>query len=133
MEQLATIEELSNALRKSLPDAQLHRIPKHPGRRDLLLAAISTALHRRYPYTEVELNAQLEEQLARINALVDHVTLRRYLVDCGFVRRDAAGTRYYLYYPKLAEVLTQAAAESAQDLLQQALDETRRRPRQDAG
>ena len=45
--------------------------------------------------------------------------LREYyadLVDLGFVKRDRAGTRYFLNYPKLEATLSQEAMRSASEL-----------------
>ena len=47
----ADSEALLDALRKAMPTAALVRIPKHPVRRDLILAAISTTFERRYRRT----------------------------------------------------------------------------------
>ena len=52
---------------------------------------------------------------------VDHVTARRYLVDLGFLKRDAAGTRYYLNYLKQQEVLPAALGEVAQSIVRNAI------------
>lgn len=130
--QPADCETLLDALRKAMPTAALLRIPKHPERRDLILAAISTTLERRYPYTEAELKDTLEAELQRYRSALDHVTCRRYLVDCGFLKRDRAGSRYYLNYLKLAETLSEAAQSDVNDLVLEVLRSSRRPPAQNA-
>lgn len=47
-------------------------------------------------YTEAELNERLIKWLSQVGRTVeiDHVSLRRYLVDAGYVTRDRAGRRY---------------------------------------
>ena len=117
----ASHAEIDETLRRSLPRGELARIPRHPERRDVLLALICLRLTRRYPYSEPELNASLREALAALNARVDHVTCRRYLVDLGFLRRDRAGQRYFLYFPKIRETLAEEIIESDQDFIGEAL------------
>ncbi|MCY4056923.1 MAG: DUF2087 domain-containing protein, partial [Gammaproteobacteria bacterium] len=34
-----------------------------------------------------------------------HVTLRRRMVDCGFLKRTTNGSRYFLNYGRVVEVL----------------------------
>lgn len=117
----ASHAEIDETLRRSLPRGELARIPRHPERRDVLLALICLRLTRRYPYSEPELNASLREALTALNARVDHVTCRRYLVDLGFLRRDRAGQRYFLYFPKIRETLAEEIIESDQDFIGGAL------------
>ena len=126
MTSAAGTDALAAALRKAMPAGTLARIPKHPDRRDLILAAISTSVERRYPYTELELRVTLEETLRKFQATIDHVTCRRYLVDCGFLKRDRAGSRYFLNYLKLAETLSAAAQSAVDELIDQTLRSSRR-------
>ncbi|TDJ35255.1 MAG: DUF2087 domain-containing protein [Gammaproteobacteria bacterium] len=97
----ASTEAVSAVLRKVLPEGRLNRIPRHPEHRNIVLAIFCLGLHRRYQYTETELNEFLKEQLDHMCSTVDHVTCRRYLVDLGFVKRDRAGKRYFLNFPRV--------------------------------
>jgi hypothetical protein len=117
----ASIETVEDVLRKALPDAKLNRIPRHPERRDVVLAILCLAMRRRYAYSEIEFNEYLQHALANLHALVDHVTCRRYMVDLGFVKRDRAGTRYILNYPKVESTLSDDAMDCAPTLVKQAL------------
>ena len=117
----ATPEEALKALKKSLPEGLLRRIPRHPHRRDIVLAIIVLGMQRRYAYSETELNELLHHELDRFRSTVDHVTCRRYLVDLGFVRRDRAGMRYLLNYPKLKSTLAKTTMDTAYELLEQAI------------
>lgn len=112
---------LETVFRKLLPEGQLRRIPKNPEHRDVILATLSLPLARRYPYTEPELNDALRESLGTMNAIVDHVTARRFLVDLGFVKRDAAGYRYFLNYLRQQEVLPGSLSEAAPELVDDAI------------
>ena len=114
-------EHFAHVFKKIFPEGRLNRIPKNPDHRDLILAVLSMPLVRRYPYSEPELNELLAEELTRMNARVDHVTARRYLVDLGFLKRDAAGTRYYLNYLKQQEILPEKLGELAQSLVLEAI------------
>jgi len=67
----------------------------------------------------MEFNELLEGELAKMHARVDHVTCRRYMVDFGFVKRDRAGTRYFLNYPKVESTLSDEAIASAAELLKE--------------
>lgn len=121
----ASVDDVSKVLAKVLASGQLNRIPRHPDHRDVVLALLCLHLRRRYPYPEPELNELLIGELARLRARVDHVTARRYMVDCGFLKRDRAGQRYFLNYPKLEGALASDVAASAPRLIDQALQPRR--------
>lgn len=124
------MEEASQVLKRALPDARLHRIPRHPSHRDVVLAILCLGMRRRYPYSEIEMNDYLKSALSRLRAEVDHVTCRRYLVDLGFVKRDRAGARYLVNFPKLEATLSAEVMENAKALVDAALKENARRPRE---
>ena len=125
----ASVEVVSTILRKALPEARLHRIPRHPEHRDVVLAILCLGMRRRYPYSETEFNKLLITELAALSADVDHVTCRRYMVDLGFVKRDRAGIRYFLNYPKVESTLSDEAMASASELVEKALVNRKRSPR----
>ncbi len=83
----ASSEEVANALGRAMPEGRLTRLPRHPRRRDIVLAVLK--------------------------ADVDHVTCRRYLVDLGFVKRDRAGRRYFVNFPKVEATV---AADGIDDI-----------------
>jgi len=93
------------SLARTLRGGGLRRVPKRHDDRLVLLATAAKVLERRYPYNELEINDELARWLHGVRAEVDHVTLRRFLVDFGFLKRDPAGKRYFLNYPKLLEIL----------------------------
>ena len=121
----ASPQVVLESLRKVLPESKLSRIPRHPQRRDILLAIFCLRMRRRYPYTESELNDLLADAIADVNGDVDHVTWRRFLIDLGFVKRDRAGTRYFLNFPKIESTLSAASMDSAETLIVQALSSAR--------
>jgi len=117
----ASLEDTNHAVTKALRSASLLRIPRHPDHRGIILAIVCLGMQRRYAYSEPELNELIQAELARMNATVDHVTCRRYLVDLGFIKRDRAGTRYFLNYPKVEATLSEDAMANAHQLVAQAL------------
>jgi len=64
--------------------------------RDLVLALAASRLEPRRIYREDEVNRLLMDWLATDGAMLrtDHVELRRWLVDTGFVARDGYGHAY---------------------------------------
>jgi len=127
----ASVETVALVLKKVLASGALHRIPRNPEHRDIVLATLCLDMHRRYPYTEVEMNAYLIAALEQIRAKFDHVTCRRYLADLAFVRRDRAGMRYFVNFPKVESVLSDEAMAQAHELVAMAVlrGSRRRRPR----
>lgn len=123
----ATREAVVQALYRALPDGRLQRIPRHPRHRDILLAIVALPMLRRYPYPEREINEFLQARLAQLRAKVDHVTLRRSLVDLGFVRRNRTGTRYFADFPRIEATLAPEVMASADALIADALALRRKR------
>ena len=70
--------------------------PKKPQDRTIFLGALSIDLMQRAAYTEAELNDAIAGWLQSFGAAtsLDHVTMRRYLVDAGYLLRDSAGLSY---------------------------------------
>ncbi len=122
-------ERVERVLIRCLPDARLHRIPRNPDHQRIVLGVICLGMQRRRAYDEQQINNYLGAELARMNALVDHVTCRRYLIDLGFVKRDRAGQRYILNFPKLESALTSEARTTAHRLVAKALKTNARRRR----
>lgn len=72
--------------------------PKKHLDRHILFISAALGLQTQRQYTESELNEELRTWAARFGSPVnlDHVSLRRYLVDEGYLRRDSAGKSYEL-------------------------------------
>lgn len=64
--------------------------------RSLVLALAATAIEPGREHREAEINRILESWLERAGAMLrtDHVELRRWLVDAGFIGRDGFGRAY---------------------------------------
>ena len=84
----------------------LHKLPKRRGDRELLLGLTTLQFQRQHEYSENEVNEILKRWLALLSfrTATDHVTLRRLLVDLGYLKRDAPGNRYFANYGNLADV-----------------------------
>ncbi len=67
-----------------------------PGQLSLALALVWAGLPADAVLTEPQMNAELKAQLAGAAACLDtdHVELRRWLVDAGWLRRDGYGRAY---------------------------------------
>jgi len=118
----ASPAEVARVLNKVFVTGRLRRIPKNPQHRDVVLAILCLNMRRRRSYTEREINEYLQDVLKTLKAMVDHVTCRRFLVDLGFLKRDRAGARYLLNYPKIERTLSVDVANAAEALLEEALD-----------
>lgn len=102
---MATRAEVERLLRRLLHAGRLRGFPKNPDQRDTVLAVVASGLIRRHAYNERTINEYLIDWLASVHAVVDHVTLRRRMVDCGFLKRTMDGSRYLLNYPRVANIL----------------------------
>jgi len=71
-------------------------LPKKADDFNIILVSAIGGLSPSRNYSEKELNAALQLWILKIggNFGVDHVTLRRYLVDAGLLARDSTGSRY---------------------------------------
>ena len=72
--------------------------PKKHVDRHILFISAALGLDPQRQYSESELNDELRRWTARFGSPVnlDHVTLRRFLVDEGYLSRDTAGKAYEL-------------------------------------
>jgi hypothetical protein len=70
--------------------------PRKPRDQHILFKSMTLMLEPGRDYTEKEVNEGLAKWLDEVGQAVelDHVTLRRYLVDAGYLIRDAAGRSY---------------------------------------
>jgi hypothetical protein len=73
-------------------------LPKKPLDRHIVLISAILGLKRSRKYSEKEINAELQRWVILFGQRygVDHVTLRRYLIDERYIVRDSAGTAYQL-------------------------------------
>ena len=88
-------------------------LPRKRRDQDILFKSIMLVIDPARTYTESELNQVLEKWLSEVGQTVeiDHVSLRRHLVDAGYLSRDLAGASY------------QVCQEAISDLFEPAVDE----------
>ena len=103
--------EAEAILRRVLRSGSLEFFPTHSRDLDVVLAVVATTLTRRLPYGEREINTALVDWLESVNGWMDHVTLRRRMVDVGFLKRTVNGSRYFMNYGRVVEVLGDPAIE----------------------
>jgi len=96
-------------------------LPKKPQDRQIVYLSSILKLVPDRLYSESELNEQLQLWTIHFGAQfgLDHVTLRRYLIDDRFIQRDSAGTSYQLakidltYDPSIADLDLRSLIEQA--------------------
>ena len=73
-------------------------LPRRMQDKHILLKAVSLGIRRELPCSERDLGLALTSWLRRVGPRVDidRVSLRRALVDFGYLRRDSAGRAYEL-------------------------------------
>ncbi len=110
------------ALRRMLANGPLTGLPMRRADLDLLLELAALRFEAKKTYTEREVNDSLRDWLATFCAPygIDHVTLRRCMVDAQILRRDRAGSTYRIdplrIYAEHASVdIAQLLAEVAAD------------------
>jgi hypothetical protein len=102
-----------NALKRLLANGPLTGFPTRRTDQDLLLRLAAARFDQERPYTEAEVNEILTTWLATFCAPygIDHVSMRRYLVDARLLVRDTAGSSY-----RVAARASQEQADPAQVL-----------------
>ena len=123
-------DAVETALRRILRSGSLEAFPTHPKDLDAVLAVAAVTLMRRRPYSEQEINAALTDWLESVHGWMDHVTLRRRMVDLDFLKRTVNGSRYFMNYGRVVEVLGDPALElDAGAIVQEVLRERKERKR----
>ena len=99
------VEEFTQRLEALCARGSGREWPRKLPDQHVLLKSVILLLDPQRDYDEQELNARLETWCEDVghNIVTDHVALRRYLVDAGYVQRDAAGRNYRLNPAKVAE------------------------------
>ena len=108
-------------------------MPKKQLSQHILFFSATLALEPGRRYTEKELNELLATWSSRFggNFGLDYVTLRRYLVDAGYVSRDASGSSYWLGDGNPLFSFDDAIREiDLPELISEAKEERERRKRQ---
>ena len=82
--------EKKKILEKYFDGTLLKSFPKKQKRKLILLQHIAGMFDRERKYTEMEVNSLLK------NVYDDHTTIRRYLIEYGFLDRKRDGSEYWV-------------------------------------
>lgn len=85
-------ERVESVVRAFVRDGRLTGVPAQAGRRRVLLEHVVQSFEPGRDYSEKEVNVVLQAWSA--DSPVDHVALRRYLVDEGLLTRAGTGSNY---------------------------------------
>ena len=93
-----TLAEFQQRLTALCRGSGLTGFPRKKRDRHILLKSVALTLDRRSEYSEPQLNPQLKLWLQDVGAPfhLDHVNLRRYLIDEEFLGRNRDGSRYWV-------------------------------------
>ena len=89
----------------------MRRLPKTRQDTDIFLALAASVLDPQATYSEADLNNLLVEWMNSFvdPAYLDHVTVRRYMVDASMLLRDAEGSHYRANQVIINRVITPEA------------------------
>jgi hypothetical protein len=121
------------ALKQLLANGPLTAVPKRPADQLLLVALAAARFDAHSSYLEREVNERLRTWLKTISEPfgIDHVTLRRLLVDSRLLTRTNSGSMYRLNLEKIREVEAVKEIDPA-DVLTEIRNERAQRKRQRA-
>lgn len=121
------------ALKRLLANGRLTAVPKRPADQELLMALAASQLDAHGSWRESEVNELLGAWLETISEPfgIDHVTLRRMLVDSGLLTRTKSGSLYRINVQRVGEIEAIRGIEPA-DVLSQVQNERDLRKRQHA-
>jgi hypothetical protein len=117
---LSENEKSHRALKRLLANGPLTALPKRPADQELLLQLAASRFDARKAYRESEVNGELSRWLETFCSPfgIDHVTMRRLMVDSRLMTRDRAGSSYRVSVGKTrklqaepAQVLAEIRAE----------------------
>ena len=127
-------DETHRALKRMLSNGPLAAVPKRPSDQHLLVTMAAAQLEPGREYGEGEVNDKLVAWLETFCDPygLDHVTLRRMLVDSRLLSRTASGSSYRLNPERLSEIEAVAAADPREVLEEiRAERASRKRERED--
>ncbi|MDQ3024889.1 MAG: DUF2087 domain-containing protein [Pseudomonadota bacterium] len=124
------------ALQRLLANGRLAALPKRPADQGLLVALAASQIEAHRSLSEREVNERLRTWLETISEPfgIDHVTLRRMLVDSRILIRTTSGSTYQLNTQRLGEIDAVRGIKPADILFQiQNERDLRKRQRASAG
>jgi hypothetical protein len=106
------------ALKRLLANGPLTAVPKRPSDQQLLVTLAAAQFDPRNSYREAEVNETLKAWIATFCEPygIDHVTLRRLLVDSRLLTRTTSGSAYRVNRERVDETRAVAAIAPAEVL-----------------
>src|ERR1700752_3935879 len=103
---MSSRETAGRILERLLANGPLTALPKRPGDQRLVALLAATRFAPGETYLEVEVNARLVAWLETISGPsgIDHVTMRRLLVDSRLLARTTSGSSYCINAACAAEI-----------------------------
>ena len=113
-----TYDEVKGVFRRIFNGSEMRRLPKSRKDTEAVLGLAASSLDPRETYSEHELNIALSEWMAGFvdPATMDHVTLRRCMVDIFMLLRDPHGKSYRTNQTVINQVI-EPEARAVQPLL----------------
>jgi hypothetical protein len=108
-------ENTHRALKRMLANGPLTAVPKRPSDQHLLVALAAAQFDPRKNYREREVNETLKSWIQTFCEPygIDHVTLRRLLVDSRLLSRTASGSDYRVNPKEIGETEALATIQPA--------------------
>ena len=110
---IITLGEFRRRLTELCLGSGLASFPRKRRDRHILLKSVTLTPDRRLEYSELEVNPKLQLWLKDVGAPfhLDHVNLRRYLIDEEFLGRSKDGSRYWVAASSQHQLAFDAAIE----------------------
>ena len=111
-------ESSLHSLKRLLANGPLTAVPKRPSDQQLLVTLSAAQFDPQKRYREAEVNETLKAWIATFCEPygIDHVTLRRLLVDSRLLSRTTSGSTYQVNRERLAEIEAVASMVPAEIL-----------------
>ena len=126
------LETTHRILKRLLANGPLIGLPTRPADQALLMGLAAARFNAQKIYRESEVNELLKIWLQTFCAPfgIDHVTMRRLMVDSGFLTRDTSGSAYRVNPKRSGDLDADEAIEPAEVLVEiQSERQTRKRQR----
>ena len=113
-------EQARRVLKRLLVNGPLTGLPRRPDDQALLLGLAASRFEAQRTYRESEVNEVLKSWLQTFCAPfgIDHVTMRRLMVDSGLLARDRSGSTYRIDQARIEDLGAGDAIEPAQVMAQ---------------
>ncbi|WP_038019553.1 DUF2087 domain-containing protein [Synechococcus sp. PCC 7335] len=100
-------DQVKKMLSRLLNGGLLNRLPKKFSDTELLMASAASSFSAKQQYSEQEVNDHLVNWLRGFTdpTGLDHVTVRRCLIDLKFLLRNPSGSSYWTNEAKISSVL----------------------------